>query len=445
MAKYDRGDQDEPFGVLSKTGSVPIEHKNRTLPRTLYRYVPNHTLIRDGETRPNKVRIMNPVQPYRPNQVAKLNEREIMRVLQVHGPLSRAALVRKTGLSAPTISKAVASLLGLGLLEELAAPQSLRGRPANRLQLASDAKQVIGVVIGVERCELVSAGLDGVLHAETEQFPTPATYEMLIRQLIQSCRVLIEKPGITTLGIGVSLPGLTDDRKGIGRFSPNLPITNGRKPAWDLQESLQIPSLLIQESHALCLAERSYDHAVGLQHFAIMDVGAGVGLGVMNRGELLTGTSGFACEIGHITVVMEGGELCGCGNFGCLETICNDAAFVRRINKRLNRNLNFVQACSTVKEKTRSFATEMQETANALAIASSIVINVLNPSHLFIHSTLFDIDAMLLEQVIALTRKRALRPSFGACTILQARGTKQQGAVAAIVQELTNAVAHRPQ
>jgi len=386
---------------------------------------------------------MNPVQPYRPNQVAKLNEREIMRVLQVHGPLSRAALVRKTGLSAPTISKAVASLIGLGLLEELAAPQSLRGRPATRLQLASDAKQVIGVVIGVERCELVSAGLDGVLHPETEHFPTPATYELLIEQLIQSCRVLIEKPGITTLGIGVSLPGLTDDRKGIGQFSPNLPITNGRKPAKDLEAGLDFPTVLIQESHALCLAERNYGRAVGLQHFAIMDVGAGVGLGVMNQGELLTGASGFACEIGHVTVVMENGELCGCGNRGCLETICNDAAFVRRINKRLKRSLNFEQACAVVQERRSPLAQEMQDTANALAVASSIVINVLNPSHLFIHSVLFDIDPMLLEQVIGLTQKRALRPSFGDCTITRASGTKQQGAVAAIVQHVTNAVAHR--
>src|SRR5262245_58442217 len=96
-----------------------------------------------------------------PSLLGKLTERRVLRVLQQHGPLSRAEVARCTGLSAPAVSRAVVALLRARLLEEADAPHATGGRPATRLRLAREGSQVLGVAIDAASCRLVSAGLDG--------------------------------------------------------------------------------------------------------------------------------------------------------------------------------------------------------------------------------------------------------------------------------------------
>lgn len=384
---------------------------------------------------------MSPLTPLRPSQVGKLNERQVLRLLQTAGPLSRAEVARRSGLSAPTVSKAVASLRAAGFLEEAAAPGPARGRPAPVLRLATEAAQVLGVVIDAGRCAVVSAGLDGVLHPDPDpSLPTPPTYAKLIDALAARCRALMAKPGVATLGVGVSLPGLIDDRRGVGVLSPNVPLTDGHAPAVDLGERLRIEAVLLQESHALCLAERHYGLAVGLNDFALLDVGTGVGLGVMSGGRLLRGHSGLAGEVGHVTVVPTGGERCGCGNRGCLETVASDTAFARRASTRLGRSLTVETAIELAQSGRAPLAAELRQTAEYLGLAVAAVVNLFNPATVFIHSRVLDADDTLFGRVVERAEARALPPSFADCRVERAKGTKRQGAVAGVIRHLTDAV-----
>lgn len=377
----------------------------------------------------------------RPALVGKLNERQVLRLIQTRGPLSRAEVARESGLSAPTVSKAVASLLKAGLLEEADAAELARGRPAPRLRLATASAQVLGIAIDAGHCDVVSAGLDGELHADLQTVPTPHTYPELLDTLEAAARTVMSRSGVATLGLGVSLPGLVDYRKGCGVLSPNVPMTDGRSPAQDLAARLGVECNVLQESHALCLAERHYGLAKGLDDFAMLDVGAGVGLGVMSGGRLLTGHSGLAGEIGHITAVADGGRPCGCGNHGCLETVASDSALAWRASKRLGRKIDTDAVIELAKAGKVSLAAELAETARYLAVAVSAVMNLFNPSTVFIHTRLFEIDPTLFDTVVDLTRERTLPPTFADCRIVLAKGSKRQGAVAGIIQYLTNAVA----
>ncbi|MGL4555754.1 MAG: MarR family transcriptional regulator, partial [Gemmataceae bacterium] len=77
-----------------------------------------------------------------PSLLGRLSERQILRVLHAGGPLSRAEVARRTGLSAPAVSRAVAALLRSGLIEESAAARRTGGRPALTLRLATANAQV---------------------------------------------------------------------------------------------------------------------------------------------------------------------------------------------------------------------------------------------------------------------------------------------------------------
>jgi N-acetylglucosamine repressor len=249
------------------------------------------------------------------------------------------------------------------------------------------------------------------------------------------------KPGLATLGLGLSLPGLVDDRHGRGVLSPNVPMTNGHAPAVDLATRLGLPCVLLQESHALCLAERDYGLAKGIDDFAVLDVGTGIGLGVMLGGRLLKGHSGLAGEIGHLTAVAQGGRTCGCGNSGCLETIASDSALAFRASEKLDRTVSVDEVIELARSQTIDLSAELDEIASYLAIGVAAVINLFNPAVVFIHSPLFDIDATLLDRVSERAGRRALPPSLAECRIMRAQGSKRQGAVAGIIQHLMDAVA----
>src|SRR5690242_4414566 len=101
-----------------------------------------------------------------PTLLHKINQRTILEIILQRGPSSRADLVRHSGISAPTVSRAVATLLEQGLLEEGESAEGVFGRPGKLLRLATENTQVIGIALEPQRCQAVSAGFDGGLHHE---------------------------------------------------------------------------------------------------------------------------------------------------------------------------------------------------------------------------------------------------------------------------------------
>ena len=84
---------------------------------------------------------------------------------------------------------------------------------------------------------------------------------------------------------------------------------------------------------------------------------------------------------------------------------------------------------------------ELDDVCRYLAVGVAAVINLFNPSRLFVHGRLFEADENLFARMVEKASRRALRPSFRDCQIVRATGQKHQGAVAGIIQHLTSAIA----
>ena len=247
------------------------------------------------------------------------------------------------------------------------------------------------------------------------------------------------RPGVRTLGVGVTVPGLIDHRRGLDILSPNVRVIDGRSPGQDLCERLGVECLMIQDQHALCMAERHFGQAQGPGRFRDPRRQLGGRHGRDERRPASRGHSGFAGEIGHVTVVPNG-RRCGCGNRGCLETVASDTALAWRVSRRLGRPIDIDELIRLVHAGELDPEEECNEVIRYLAIGLATVINVFNPSTLFIHGQLFDVDQGLFARVLDETSKRALAPSFADCQIIRARGSKRQGSVAGIIQYLIDAV-----
>jgi predicted NBD/HSP70 family sugar kinase len=373
-----------------------------------------------------------------PTLLRRINERRLIEAIQQHGPQSRATLRRLAGMTAPTVSKAVDSLITRGLLEELDPIRPAVGRPGKLVRMAHRSALVLGVLIDVDTCTVVVAGLDGRIdETRTCRFATPGTYAGLIDAIERRCREALDGVAGAPQGVGVVVNALVNERTGEILCCVNLPILDQRNPANDLEDRLGIRGRLIKGTTALCLSERSHGEARGHDDIAVLDITTGLGLGVISGGVIVTGHSGMAGEIGHITVAPDGVR-CGCGNRGCLETLATDAALVRMIGSRLGRKVTLDQARIALAEEPERFAPDVGVVSEHVAIAIAAVVNLFNPTTLFIHSTLLTDDADRFAACIERVRRRALTGSLADCTIVRSRTTKEQAAISAIIHEITH-------
>jgi glucokinase len=134
-----------------------------------------------------------------------------------------------------------------------------------------------------------------------------------IAMAIDSIRV--KHPKISAVGIG--FPGFIDPNTQKISQSPNLPGLSNVDLSTDLRQMIDLP--VVTENDALAAAYGEYVTLSGkLNNLIYLGLGTGVGGGLILNGQPFQGQHGVAMEVGHITV-QEGGRLCGCGNFGCME------------------------------------------------------------------------------------------------------------------------------
>ena len=156
---------------------------------------------------------------------------------------------------------------------------------------------------------------------------------------VEALQVIIDQVGgiekIKAMGIGAPNGNFYS---GTIEFAPNLAWAHhGVVPLAKLfSERLNnIPVGLTNDANAAAIGEMIYGVARGMKNFIVITLGTGVGSGIVVNGQLLYGSDGFAGELGHVTMVREGGRTCGCGRTGCLEAYCSATGVARTARELL--------------------------------------------------------------------------------------------------------------
>ncbi len=378
----------------------------------------------------------------RPHLLRQINEREVFDRIRRHGQMSRAELKRVMGLSAPTVSKAVARLLEANLLEEvgISADRSI-GRPVMVYRVARNRVQVLGAAIGVERCTLIAGALSGDIDPRSQRsFKTPKTYRALIDKLAGCAgELMTRRRGVKTLAVGLGLPGEIDVPNQLVLSSPNLHLLDGRSPSTDLAARLNTTVTMFHDTVAAGLAEQDYGAGRDLTDFVRIGVYRGFGVSAVVSGRILEGRDGLAGEFGHI-VVDPNGERCGCGNRGCLETLATDAAFARAVSRRVGRTLSVEEVVELANAGELDVSSELDRSLSYLATGIGAAINVFNPQAVLVASRMLDASPDAMERLGDLTASRCLAPLLARCRIQRVAPNWQLAVVAAVVRYLTDAV-----
>jgi len=259
----------------------------------------------------------------------------VLNVVRERQPVSRVDVAGFTSLEGSTVSKIVARLIENEFIYEeglgVASPNG--GRKKRFLHLNPDKAYAVGVDLGIHQSTVALSNFSGrilssvvVAHDRDPQGVT-AALATGIRKMVQSC------PHQDRIkGVGVSLIGLVDAGEGRvlaaeGLSWDDVPIGSMLRQALNLE----VPMYFENGARLAALAEIWFGKHISQQsqNLVFLDIGEGVGAGIVIRGQLYHGSLNGAGEFGHISLDPDGPS-CSCSGRGCLEVFARDQATIQR-------------------------------------------------------------------------------------------------------------------
>lgn len=236
------------------------------------------------------------------------NRQVVLGHIRRAGRIGRAEIARASGLSIQAVSNIIVDLLEDALIVEQGRRSSGRGQPPVQYALHAGGGFALGVEIRPDAVFAAVLDLCGTTLG-SERMALPATdRDTITHSVVALCdRVLAASgtPRARVLGAGVVMPGPFGATGITGSGSELLTWDDIAPEAW-FSDALDLPVVVENDANAAAMAERIAGVAQGLETYAFLYFGSGLGLGSVHKGRLIAGAHGNAGEIGHIPVPAAG-------------------------------------------------------------------------------------------------------------------------------------------
>ncbi len=277
----------------------------------------------------------------------------------------------------------------------------------------------------------LAAGLVNVQRGElvaSLRRPTPAAAgaRAALADMLAMARELVGQAPDAVTGAGINFGGPVDAAAGVVLHSHHVAGWNGVPLAANVAEALGVPAALENDANGQALAEWRFGAGRGSRAMAYLNIGTGIGGGLVLDGRLWRGAHGLAGEFGHL-VIRPGGPLCTCGRHGCLEALAAGPAMGRRVRAALTnlppgspeQNV-MVQRAGSVANVTGRELTAAAAEGDALALSVlddvfgdlaqgiATVLNSVDPDLLVLGGGAADIAPALLARLLARVRLACL-------------------------------------
>lgn len=283
------------------------------------------------------------------------------------------------------------------------------------------ARHCIGIDLGgtyVKFCLLDGDRQPG----ELLELRTPDEGDDLIHQMVQGSRELMDRSGVSdaeVLAVGIGSPGPLDFETGCVISLSNLPGLDGLPIRDRVSEGLGLPAVLENDANTAAYGEYICGHAGGTGDMVMLTLGTGVGSGIIIDGKILHGAHGLGGEIGHM-IVEPDGELCGCGQRGCLERYCSATYIAERAMRRIEAENSAGPLGGVFRQKGTIDAKDIQEAAAAgdelasdvwdraayyLAIGCASICRIFDPDRIVLGGGMSRAGDQLMRPLLAHFRK----------------------------------------
>ncbi|MFW5707153.1 MAG: ROK family protein [Bacteroidota bacterium] len=338
----------------------------------------------------------------------------ILEIFYKEGVKTISELCDITNSSIPSLTTLMGELSEKGLVKNFGIGESKGGRKPALYGLDPDA----GIVIAINLSQKYTRTAAFNLH--NDQITPLKRINLGLENagdifpvLKELCNGLIDEYKLEPskiLGYGITIPGLIDIRKGVSYSYPQFED----KPLGEVfSKVFDKPVFTEHDTKAMALGEAWFGLAKEKRNVLFLNIGSGIGLGIIINGELYHGNSGFCGEFGHIPMNPDG-ELCYCGKIGCLETVASGSALVKKsldkikggkhtiISRLVQGNPEKVKLRHIIDAATNGdlFAIELiEEAGEYLAKGISILIHLFNPEAIIIGGEMADAGNLITDPV----------------------------------------------
>jgi predicted NBD/HSP70 family sugar kinase len=200
------------------------------------------------------------------------------------------------------------------------------------------------------------------------------------------------------VGAGVGLPGPIDARTGTVGSSVILPGWVGLQPTEELERRLGVSVQIDNEANLGALGEVSFGAGRGVSDVLYVKVSSGIGAGLVLGGRLYHGAVGLAGELGHVQV-REHGQVCRCGNRGCLETVAATGPVLAALRHAHPAGLGVPGLLALIADGDPGARRVVDDAGRAIGRVLADHCNVLNPAAIIVGGELSAAGAPLLAGI----------------------------------------------
>jgi predicted NBD/HSP70 family sugar kinase len=264
----------------------------------------------------------------------RLNDAHLTHVLELvrqRRATTRPELMRVSGLSRKIVIQRVDQLIAFGLVRERPATTSTGGRPAGQLEFVAEAGCVLVAELGSTGMTAALADLSGqVLRSQSRRLPFAPPPQVALGRVEQLFTRFLDNHSARgpLLGIGVGVLGPVSPKGLTMDLLPNGGWADFSVPDW-FGSRFGVPVWVDNEVNMMALGESRRRRGDQRQNLLYVNVGTGLGGGLVSDGRLFRGASGVAGELGHMRVSPDRSLRCWCGDTGCVATLASGQSIAR--------------------------------------------------------------------------------------------------------------------
>ncbi|OFX88041.1 MAG: hypothetical protein A2W99_11190 [Bacteroidetes bacterium GWF2_33_16] len=347
----------------------------------------------------------------------------LARIFYKEGQKAISELCDETNNSIPSLTAVLNELTEAGWVQNFGSGESKGGRKPALFGLNPDAGYIMAIEISRDYCRLsifnmLNQSLGELVEID-KGLDTAADILLLLKKesskLLKSRKIKNEQ----IIGYGITIPGLIDIRKGISYSYPQLGSGNLNTMFTRL---FGRPAFVEHDTKSMVLGESWFGLAQRMSNVLFLNIGSGIGMGIIINGNLYHGHSGFSGEFGHIQMI-QGGELCYCGKNGCLETVASGTTIVRKaiaeiekgkssiISNQVNNVMQDIKLITiiTAAKQGDQFALELLEEASEyIARGISTILHLFNPEAVIIGGEMAEAEDLILNTIRQKLNKYAM-------------------------------------
>ena len=362
----------------------------------------------------------------------------ILDVVRTYGPISRIDIARKLSIERGMVTKWVDRLMRRGFLRDVRNGVSRGGRPPRLLQVTNPKVRFVAVDVDAGKIDVALTDIAcEILKQSTYAFDPAEESSVAIETVLKGIEQMLKRADSSAVkGIGISIPGRIDAENGlVVRWSVPLATWENVPLVKIVEQGFGIPTFLDHNVFLMALAEWRYGCGKGrdIRNMGCVNLGTGVGMGLILHGRLYRGESFNLAELGH-TVFDVNGPRCRCGKVGCIEAVIQNLPIMKKYGGKLAEGIDGI-----VEQGGAEAESDLREIGLIAGVGIANVVDLLSPKLIVVSGRLLDSKGLVWRSLQESVRHNTLPDPFAKTEIVTGRlgeASKLIGASAMVVDRM---------